>query len=253
MDRGHSWQTAYTGEAVNASAVWSVDQAHVVLATQDGSLFLSEDSGGSWARVHQQPDATLYGLWGGADGDVYAAGGSGASAAGDGGVSPGSGGEQSCDGSSPAEVAAGAVPAGVLLHSADHGRTWATVATSPTGVFWNVWGTPDARVVAAAGPAASVAVTYDHGKTWVVNGRAGWPTQFDLDDVWVGPGDGTLFFASATGVVRGIAFQCAGPVNFSTEVVPTGSDGMRGTVGIWGWSSGDVWAVGRDGSIYRRQ
>jgi photosystem II stability/assembly factor-like uncharacterized protein len=250
-DRGASWQPVDVGSARDLRGVWSLDGAHVLVATGQGEIWSTEDGGTTWGTAYRDARASFDALWGGNGGLVYAAGGQDDS----GDTSDGAAGEgieDGCDGGSAPMTVSGR-PHGLLLRSTDGGATWSSVGLATAGALTAVWGTTDGRVVATSGANASLAWTWDHGEHWLQQSRAGAPPDEDLDDVWVGPGDAAFFFASPSGLIRDVDYRCDGPVHLLRETLPAAADaGVRGVAAVWGLGSDDVWAVGAGGAIWHR-
>jgi hypothetical protein len=255
-DRGLTWQTRDPGSLNNVQAVWALDAQRVLLASRDGGIARSVDGGAHFTIVEQVAGASFFGLWSDAAGDSYAVGGWLAPDAGDAGTpGPPDGGDNArpgdgCDGGVAGSLAAPGARLGLLLRSTDAGASWTPAPVSVQGVLWNVWGTPDGRAVVAAGAGATVAGTFDHGVSWVTESRPA--SGLALTDVWVGPGDGSLFYASDGGLIRDVLFDCNGSMRVVYEPLPPAPDASRATAAIWGSSSGDVWAVGPGGAIRHR-
>jgi hypothetical protein len=246
VDRGGSWQPVSVGTAKDFRGVWSLDGARVLVATGGGEIWATQDGGATWTATYRDARASLNALWGGAEGLVYAAGAQTGDATGDAAAI-----DDGCDGG--ASMGVSGHPHGLLLRSIDGGASWSSVGLEPAGELTAVWGTPDGRVVATSGAAASLAWTWDHGEHWLQQSRAGAPTDEDLDDVWVGPGDAAFFFASPSGLIRNIDYRCDGPVRLLRETLPSAADaGDGGVKAVWGPGSDDVWAVGAGGAIWHR-
>jgi photosystem II stability/assembly factor-like uncharacterized protein len=248
-DHGVSWQSRAFGDATDLRAVWAFDTRRVVIGGSSG-ISCTEDGGATWTRVLSDNGTIVRALWGTSVGDevLYAAGEQLGES--DAGTSAPPSVEDGCDGGSPRTEAGGRH--GVLLRSLDGGLTWASLGVETAGAFSSLWGTPDGRVVVASGARASLAWTYDHGAHWLSQSRAAAPPEDDLSNVWVGPADASLFFATPSGLVRNVEFQCTGPLKLTYESLPPAPDGARGLSAIWGPGSDDVWAVGPGGNVRHR-
>jgi photosystem II stability/assembly factor-like uncharacterized protein len=233
-DHGATWQRRDAGIEGTVEAVWALDASRILVATADGKVCRSTDGGATWAVAYSGAATTLYDVWGGADGGAYAVGKQ------SGTVFVPDGGSATTDGP------------GIVLASADGGATWTEAAAQPVGTLWRVWGTPNGNSVYGAGAGVSVAWTTDHASTWHTQGLAFSTPDLDLTNVWVTPDDGSVYFASPHGVVRGINYLTTGPVQFNTEPLPAAAGGAVVPTALWGATGGDVWAVGAGGAIWHR-
>jgi photosystem II stability/assembly factor-like uncharacterized protein len=255
-DRGASWQSRTFGDAVDLESVWALDARRIVLGGT-GHISCTEDGGATWRRVLADEGTRVLALWGTDLGDVlYAAGARSGTADGAAVATPTTSAappsvDDGCDGGA-APMGTRGDEHGLLLRSTDGGLTWTSLGVQTAGPLSSVWGTPDGRVVVASGPRASLAWTYDDGAHWFEQSRALAPPQDDLSAVWVGPGDASFFFATPSGLVRDVAYDCAGPLRLTYESLPPSPDGALGVAAIWGPSSGDVWAVGPGGLLRHR-
>jgi photosystem II stability/assembly factor-like uncharacterized protein len=249
VDHGQSWQARAVGDATDLRSAWALGAERVLLATGDGRIFRSADAGATWTLAFHDAGARVLALWGSSAGVVYAAG----AARGDAvlGAAASDPLVDGCDGGSDA-IAEPAVEHGVVLRSDDGGQTWTSSAVATPGPLLGIWGRPDGSMVVAAGANTSVAVTLDAGAHWSEHGQAEDVPGLDVTDVWVGPGDGAVFFASPSGLVRDVAFHCTGSVQLGYEPVPPSNDGSRGVAAVWGPGSDDVWTVGPGGVIRHR-
>jgi photosystem II stability/assembly factor-like uncharacterized protein len=247
-DRGTSWQPRNSG-APDLRAVWALDARRIVLGGE-GDVRCSEDGGTTWRRVLADAGTRVLALWGTEVGDELYAAGAQRAATDAGAVAAAGSVDDGCD--------AGALPVavdaerGVVLRSIDGGLTWTSLGVETAGALTSVWGTPDGRVVVASGAHASLAWTYDGGAHWLEQSRASAPSAADLTDVWVGPADASFFFATSSGLVRDVAYDCAGPLRLTFEAMPPLPDGAVGVTAIWGPGSDDVWAVGPGGNLRHR-
>jgi photosystem II stability/assembly factor-like uncharacterized protein len=249
-DYGASWQRRDIGNVTGLSAVWAVDETHILIGTSHGDVLRSQDGGATFAVVSHQTGATIDALWGATTGYVYAVGGQTPGAASQDAAANASPG---CDGSTAIDQMpasdAGTDLDGLLLRSADGGATWTAVGVAPAGELWNVWGISVGSLIVASGAHESVVTSLDGGDTWGVDARR--LSTFDLDDVWVDP-TGATYFAASNGVVVDLEYSCLGPVGVRTESLPAGPSGETGTVALWGSTASDLWAVGPGGIIRHR-
>jgi hypothetical protein len=247
-DHGASWQPRTLPDpTTGVAAAWAIDAQRVLLATEDGRLLRAPDGGTTWSSVFRGVKVNSF--WGAPDGTIYGVGGAPTGVF-DGGGDPSV--DVGCDAGRDASVGASG-DRGIVLRSADAGVTWASMGVSTPGPLLGVWGRPDGGTVLAAGMNTSVAVTSDAGEHWLERGQPADVPDLDFTNVWVGPGDGALFFASPSGVVRGVGFDCRGAVQLTYETVPAAADGSRAVAAVWGLTSDDVWAVGPGGAIRERR
>jgi photosystem II stability/assembly factor-like uncharacterized protein len=249
-DFGASWQRRDVGGVKALTAVWALDETTIVLGTAHGELFRSHDGGATWTSVAAEAGGTIDAIWGSTDGYVYAVGGRASDAPAD---TPAVTASPGCNDGGSDQVTTpgkgGADLDGLLMRSTDNGLTWSPIGVAPAGELSNVWGISIGSLIVASGAHESVVMSVDGGATWSVAARRLSPDDFS--DVWVDP-DGLSFFASSSGVIVGLEYDCTGPVNMLTEPLPLGPGGEPGAVALWGSSKSDLWAVGPGGIIRHR-
>jgi photosystem II stability/assembly factor-like uncharacterized protein len=111
---------------------------------KQSTIIVSEDSGKSWA-LRANPSEALVDVWGSSLKDLYVVGN-----------------------------------AGTILHSADAGKTWATLSSGTTENLVSIWGS-SAKDIYVVGKGGTILHTVDAGKTW---SSYSYGKKFLLRHVW---------------------------------------------------------------------
>jgi photosystem II stability/assembly factor-like uncharacterized protein len=273
-DRGQTWQAVRVPGLRSVYSVWAIDGQRVLVASDVGEIWRTDDAGASWARVFADSELILNDFWGAGTGatDLYAVGAAYVRAATpDGGQSPGGGDDGGATGDAGISFDAGRFDGGaldgtgttrftgVILRSMDAGATWSVVLRDAPCQLWQITGTPDGAAVHATGNCGTIAGTLDRGATWRTTGAAWRGTStnamFPIRGVWVAPAGHTQFaldreVCESVWVVENVSSQgyC--------ESLPwrdhgNGARSIASPTGMWG-DGDDVWVYGAAGFLWRR-